>query len=166
MAQGSAFPVKEQVNLAFTKISSAVWSPEGPTVFFQLPSVTSWFWLGEKCPRTLSGRSTVPHLGLCPLSSPALLRDASSVLFLWVPANFCAREQAPGRVGSKRLAKQRPRKEPMPLRAEWRKVIRGWLETVDLSPSKVPHPPPHLPKNPHHQHTQGYWPFLCFPNSV
>lgn len=162
MAQGSAFPVKEQVDLAFMKISSAVWSPEGPRVFFQLSLPLPGSGWETKCPRTLSWRSTVPCPGLCPLSSSALLRDASSVLFLQVPANCCARKQAPGIVGSKRSAKQRPGKEPMPLRAEWRRMIGGWLETVDLSSSKVPRPPP-ISQG---LTPQGYWPFLCFPNSI
>lgn len=48
--QGSAFPVKRQVDFAFVKISSAGWSPEGPRVFGRLASATSWLWLGHELP--------------------------------------------------------------------------------------------------------------------
>ena len=112
------------------------------------------------CPLTLAWLSPAPCQGLCPLSSSALLRDASSVLFQRVPANCDANQ-----------AEWRPGKEPMPLRVKRRGRRWGKMETKDGSPSKVPHLPSHLWIHstsfpPSHMDTNFFCVFLSLSNRM
>lgn len=158
MAQGSAFPVKWQVNLAFVKISSAVWHPEGPRECILLACATSLLWLGHKLP---SDSGLAQHclmlrsMPLCPhlLCSEVLLR---------VPANYAARKCGHwAELVQKDGESRKQRKSPCPWGQRAREEhgqdgVDRWEPSKGTTPSFLP---PQATGNIH----IGYWSFLAFP---
>ena len=140
------------------KISSTVCSPEGPRVFMQLASTTSWLWLGHGLP---SDSALVQH-GTMSRSGPSvLICSAQRCLFGTVPMSSCqlhCQETGTRQSGFREIGKAEARERAC--------ALEGRMEVVDWNPSRVPHPPSHFPKDLHHQHPQGYQPFLCFPNFI
>lgn len=146
MAQGSAFPVKEQVDLAFMKISSAVWSPEGPRVFFQLFSATSWLWLGDKMP---SDSVLAQHCTMSRSVPSVLICSAQRCLFCTIPTGACqllCQETGTRHSGFKEVSKAEARERAYALEGRVEEDDRGLVGDSRSELFKGATPSSHLPR--------------------
>ena len=128
------------------KISSAAWSPEGPSVFVQLVSATSWLWLGHAL---ISDSGLVQHCTMS-RSVPSVLICSSQRCPFYaaptVPANHDARKHRHQAEWVKRDWQSRGQgKSPFPWGkrggkvsgAEWRQQMGAFQRCHSLLPTSA-----------------------------